>query len=152
MDQFLYDVAAQTIFPKMARIRQKFEKSGIRDIENEVLARLNKPEIKKLLKPGSRIAITAGSRGIANIATVLKTVVDFVKVQKCHPFLFAAMGSHGGATAKGQKEILDSFGITEESMRAPVYCGTEVVECANLTTEPLSAWIGMRPPQTVSSW
>jgi len=79
-----------------------------------------------------RVAVTAGSRGVANMPLVLKTVVSFVREAGCDPFLFPAMGSHGGATAEGQRAILESLGITPESVGAPILCGTEVAELCRL--------------------
>ena len=74
------------------------------------------------------IAVTAGSRGIRNVDIITKAVVDFVKQKGASPFIVPAMGSHGGATAEGQVEILESFGITEKTMGCPIRSSMEVVE------------------------
>jgi hypothetical protein len=72
------------------------------------------------IKPGARIAVTAGSRGITAIDTILKTVVASLQAVGTEPFLVPAMGSHGGGKAEGQVAILESLGITAESMGAPI--------------------------------
>lgn len=72
------------------------------------------PQFAEKIRPGMSIAVTAGSRGIRNVDIITKAVVDFVKQKGASPFIVPAMGSHGGATAEGQVEILESFGITEK--------------------------------------
>ncbi len=79
------------------------------------------------LKPGSRVAIGVGSRGIANIATIVRAVVDFWKEAGMQPFLFPAMGSHGAATAEGQADVLTHYGIHEATMGCPLLSSLEVV-------------------------
>ena len=74
----------------------------------------------QLIKPGMNIAITAGSRGIANVDVITKAIVDYVKSQEAKPFIVPAMGSHGGASAAGQIEILAGYNITEETMGCPI--------------------------------
>ena len=73
------------------------------------------------------MALTAGSRGIANIPVVLRAVADFLKSLEARPFLVPAMGSHGGGTAEGQRRVLESYGITEEFVGAPIRASMEVV-------------------------
>lgn len=75
---------------------------------------------------GMRIAVTAGSRGVANIALILKTIVSFLKENGAVPFIIPAMGSHGGATAEGQKNLLAGYGITEKSMGCPIESSMDV--------------------------
>ncbi len=131
MSSFLHSIENEIKLPKMAKIRQNFERPQVA-VRQEVISRLNQPEIRNMLKPGAKIAITAGSRGVANIALILKTIISFVKEQGGQPFLFSAMGSHGGVTEEGQREILEGFGITPEAMGAPIYCGTEVTELCRM--------------------
>lgn len=80
------------------------------------------------IKPGMRVAVTVGSREIGHIDTITKTVVDELKRVGAQPFLFPAMGSHGGATAEGQRDILIGYGITEETMGVPIVSSMETVE------------------------
>ena len=115
--------------PRMFRARQDFPRPVIRpeEIPGVVFKELSQPQFKRLFKPGMKLAITAGSRGIANVDVITKAIVDFVKAQGAEPFIVPAMGSHGGATAEGQKEILAGYGITEESMGCPIRSCMETV-------------------------
>ena len=115
--------------PQMYRIRQSFEDVRIDDNEQAVKAELQKLSLEAI-KPGQRVAITAGSRGIANFAEILKAAVDFFKSVGAHPFIFPAMGSHGGATAEGQVAILEQLGVTESYLNAPILSSMEVAETA----------------------
>jgi hypothetical protein len=115
-------------YPKMYRIRQVFDVPRVADIEETLKRELKSVQTGVQLKEGMRVAITAGSRGIADIDRILKTLVQFLKENGTKPFLFPAMGSHGGGTAEGQLEILKSLNITEESIGAPIISFMEVVE------------------------
>jgi len=121
------DILKTTKIPKMARVAQTFEDTTIRDVPGAVAKEFDKKEIAQTIKPGMSIAVTAGSRGIANIAAITKETVEQLKKLGAKPFLFPAMGSHGGATAEGQLVILKSFGITEESMGCPIKSSMETV-------------------------
>ena len=89
-------------FPRMYRVRQVFDAPRIDDIEKTMLRELEAIDYRALVKDGARIAITAGSRGIANIDRILKHLVALLKERGAEPFLIPAMGSHGGGTAEGQ--------------------------------------------------
>ena len=115
-------------FPQMALFKQTFDQSRIDDIPATVISELERVGVRAKIKPGQRVAITAGSRGIANIAVVIKSVVDFMKGCEAKPFIFPAMGSHANAIAEGQKELLSKYGITEETMGCPILATMEVVE------------------------
>ncbi len=115
--------------PKMYRLRQRFDENKIANLEETVKAALGKLSLAAI-KPGQRVAITGGSRGIANIADILKTVVDFVKSFDAQPFIFPAMGSHGGATAEGQVAVLEQLGVTESYLEAPILSSMEATEIA----------------------
>jgi len=112
--------------PKMAKVKQIFQQPEIEDIPAKIRGELERKQLRNRVKPGQRIAVTAGSRGIANIPLILGTVVDELKAVGAEPFLLAAMGSHGGATPMGQMEVLRSLGITEEAVGAPIEAGMEV--------------------------
>ncbi|MDK2800996.1 MAG: hypothetical protein PWQ70_2615 [Clostridiales bacterium] len=128
------DVLEQLIqdfkIPKMAKVRQHFPRPRIEkeDIPAVIREELQKDGTLNRIKKGDKVAITAGSRGIANIALILKEIVDNVKAAGAHPFIIPTMGSHGGATAEGQVEVLHSLGITEEYVGAPIRATMEVVE------------------------
>ena len=113
---------ADISIPKMFRAKQIFPRPIItpEEIPGVIFAELSKEKVKNLIKPGMNIAITAGSRGIANVDVITKGIVDFVKSQNANPFIVPAMGSHGGATAEGQIEILTGYNITEETMGCPI--------------------------------
>ncbi|TBL71626.1 DUF2088 domain-containing protein [Paenibacillus thalictri] len=115
-------------FPKMIKIRQRFEAPSIGHIGQTVEEQINKPEIASRIRPGMRIAITAGSRGIANIADIIAGVVRELKRHGAVPFIIPAMGSHGGATAEGQVEVLESLGVTEAYCGAPIFSSMETVQ------------------------
>ncbi len=113
--------------PRMAKINQIFEDNSIKDIAAVIDKEFAKPEIASCIKPGMDVAIAAGSRGIANLALIIREVVRNVKALGGKPFIFPAMGSHGGATDEGQREVLNSYGITEESIGAPIRSSMETV-------------------------
>ncbi len=105
------------------KVRQEFPREAVANIEQTVAQQMEKLTIT----PGANIAIGAGSRGVANIARIVKAVVDTVKAKGGNPFIFPAMGSHGGATDEGQAEILASYDITAATMGCPVRSSMEVV-------------------------
>ena len=117
-------------FPDMIRLRQAFDRTMVKDIPGAVLAELRKLSLEQRVRPGQRIALTGGSRGVANIALILKTIVDYVKSLGARPFIFPAMGSHGGATAEGQTSMLAHYNITETFTGAPVLSSMDAVEIA----------------------
>lgn len=121
---------ADVQIPKMFHARQTFPRQSIapEDIPGIVEEQIAQPQFSEKIKPGMNIAITAGSRGIRNVGIITKAVVDAVKRRGANPFIVPAMGSHGGATAEGQKEMRAGFGITEEAMGCPIVSSMEVVE------------------------
>ena len=115
-------------FPKMVKIRQEFKTNPIQDVPGTVSAELAKLNLRRTIKPGASVAITAGSRGIADIDILIGAVIKELKEIGAKPFIVPAMGSHGGATAKGQKMVLAKYGITKEAMGVPIRSSMEVVE------------------------
>jgi hypothetical protein len=114
-------------YPKMVPIRQRFERTRIENIPEAVRSELGKLGLDRVIRPGQTIALTAGSRGIANIPVILKSAVQFFGDLGAKPFIVPAMGSHGGATAEGQFELLESYGITEAAMGVPIRSSMETV-------------------------
>jgi hypothetical protein len=114
--------------PKMVRIEQHIEAPVVADIPAAVRAELDEIEAGSLVKTGDRIAITGGSRGVANIDIVIKAIADYLKELGARPFVVPAMGSHGGATAEGQRDVLAHYGITEETVGAPIEATMDTVE------------------------
>lgn len=116
--------------PRMVHVRQKFQLPKIESVTATVAAEFKKPDVRNKIKPGMTIAVGVGSRGVNNIAECAKAVIGELKALGAKPFIFPAMGSHGGATAEGQKEVLDGYGVTEEFVGCPVKSSMEVVEIA----------------------
>ncbi|GMA99949.1 lactate racemase domain-containing protein [Pelosinus sp. IPA-1] len=116
------DLLKDVLIPKMFHAKQIFPRPIItpKEIPGVVFAELSKEKCCDQIRPGMNIAITAGSRGIANVDIITKGIVDFVKSKNAIPFIVPAMGSHGGATAEGQREILAGYNITEDSMGCPI--------------------------------
>ena len=114
-------------FPRMLRIRQKFDAPRVTDIPAEVERQLATLKLQAKIKPGQTVAITAGSRGIANIAVIIKAAVQHFQKLGAQPFIVPAMGSHGGGTAEGQREIIEGYGVTEEYCGCPIKASMETV-------------------------
>ena len=113
--------------PLVFRVRQRFQDPRIDDIAAEAEQQLARLNLGATIKPGQSVAITAGSRGIANIPVIIKAIVDHVKQLQGEPFIVPAMGSHGGGKAEGQKHILESYGITEDFCGCPIRATMETV-------------------------
>jgi hypothetical protein len=120
--------------------RQNFPDRRIPDVAAEVRKQLSASGFTARLKPGARVGIGVGSRGIHNIATIVRSVVDYWKSQGMSPFLFPAMGSHGAASAAGQAEVLAHYGITEATMGCPLISQLEVVSLGK-TAEGIEAFM-----------
>ncbi len=106
--------------PPMTRVRQKFDAAKLADIPGAIGKEFARPEIRERIKPGQVIAVGCGSRGIANIAQIACAVIAELKALGAKPFIFPCMGSHGAATAEGQKKVLETYGITEASTGVPI--------------------------------
>lgn len=116
--------------PKMVTIRQQFDNTQIakEEIPQVIMDQLSQEKIASRFRPGMEVAITAGSRGVANIALIIKSIADFLKSQGVTPFVVPAMGSHGGATAEGQRGVIESYGITEEYIGCEIRSSMETVQ------------------------
>ena len=114
--------------PKMFKVVQSFNNEEVDNLEEEIRKQISNSTSLKELKKGAKIAVTAGSRGIDNIPLILRTVIDELKALGAEPFIVPAMGSHGGGQALGQIELLESLGITEESIGAPISKSDETIE------------------------
>ena len=119
-------------YPRMFRVRQQFDAPKLDDIPTTIRKEMAKLSLAEKVKPGQSIAITVGSRGIANIALIVKTVAEELKAIGGKPFVVPAMGSHGGGTAEGQKAIVENYGVTEEYTGAPVKSSMEVVKVGEI--------------------
>ena len=115
--------------PRMVRIRQIFDNSCIKEPKETILNELNQKGLSGCNNlAGKRIAITVGSRGIPNLSEIVLTTIEWLKDKGAHPFIVPAMGSHGNASAEGQTEIVNSYGITEESMGVPILSSMDTVQ------------------------
>ena len=112
--------------PKVFKIRQHFERSRIDDVEGQLRAELGQRDVLSQIKKDQRIAITVGSRGISNQPLLVKTLVEEVRKAGAEPFLIPAMGSHGGATVEGQRDMLVGMGFDENYIGAPIRATMEV--------------------------
>ena len=127
--------AYQLELPKMHKVLQKFDITQLKSVEETVRAEMHKKEISSLVKPEMRIAMAVGSRGIQNLALIVKTIADELQNMGAMPFIVPAMGSHGGGTAKGQTAVLEGYGITEEAIGIPVKSSLEVDEIGTVECE-----------------
>src|SRR5262245_4787586 len=109
-------------YPHIFRVRQSFQSPmlPIEQIPATVASELARLNLAQKVKPGQSVAITAGSRGVANIAMIIKTAVEHFQSLGARPFIVPAMGSHGGGTAEGQRGLIEGYGITE------AYCGCPI--------------------------
>ncbi len=119
---------ADVRLPRMFRLRQQVASCPLADVPWAIRCELNKTGALDALAPGSSVAVGVGSRGVDRLAQVVKTVVDVLKERKIRPFIVPAMGSHGGGTAVGQKEVLASKGITEDCVGVPIVSSMDVVD------------------------
>ena len=114
--------------PKMYTVRQNFPDEHLENPEKILKESLDREEIRSLVKPGMKTAVAVGSRGITGISQIVKITVDFLKELGASPFIVSAMGSHGGGTKEGQREVLAGYGITEEAMGVPVVTDADTVD------------------------
>lgn len=124
----LPESAYQMRLPQMHRVVQHFDGKKLEDVEGAVRAELRKEEIRRLVKPGMRVAMAVGSRGISNMALIARTTAEELKAMGAEPFIIPAMGSHGNAEAEGQRQVLAGYGITEETMGVPIVSSMETDE------------------------
>ncbi len=117
-------------FPDMVDVEQRFARDHVADVEGAVRAEMRKLAGASIA--GKRIAVAAGSRGIAAIDRVVRTTIEQLKAFGAEPFIVPAMASHGGASAEGQIGVLADLGITEEAMGAPIHASMDVVEIGKL--------------------
>jgi hypothetical protein len=137
------------MLPRMVRVRQTFPRPRVADIPRAVadaLAAATPP-----VKHGDTVAVGAGSRGIANIDVIVRATVNWLRDLGARPFIFPAMGSHGGGTAEGQLSVLEHYGITEAAMGVPVRATMDVVQVGEALGMPVwldryaaeADWIGL---------
>jgi hypothetical protein len=126
------ELTSKVTIPRMVKIRQRFNAPEIEDVPKAVQEAIEKANVLGRIKPGDKVAIAIGSRGVADIQILARETANSVKKAGGMPFIVPAMGSHGGATAEGQKEVLEQLGVTEETTGAPIVSSMEVVEVGRL--------------------
>lgn len=118
--------------PKMATISQSFPSNRLTDVAGALRKELNKSNITERVRPGMRIAVAVGSRGLADLPVLVQGIVSELKRLGAKPFVIPAMGSHGGASAEGQEDVLANLGVTPQSVGCPIVSSMEVVEIGRL--------------------
>lgn len=118
--------------PRVVRVRQTFKASSLDDIEGTVTARIDALGLARRVRPGASVAVGCSSRGIANYAAIVKATLDGLQRLGLRPFLFPAMGSHGAATAEGQKQVLEAYGLSEAAMGVPIRSSLDTVHLGAL--------------------
>ena len=117
--------------PKLAKVKQTFDSTKEEDVAGTLQAQLE--QVKDTVKPGMEIAIAVGSRGVDRLVDLTAVTVKFLQDLGAKPFIVPSMGSHGGATAEGQKAVLEHLGVTEEAVNAEIRSSMEVVKIGELS-------------------
>ncbi|HER24099.1 MAG TPA: DUF2088 domain-containing protein [Candidatus Atribacteria bacterium] len=120
---------------KMRKVKQIFCQDSIPDIPGYIHQAFKNSDLPNRIKPGDKIGITVGSRGITNLQPIVQQIIHELKALKARPYILAAMGSHGGATSQGQKEILESYDITEEKMGVPILSSMDTIQIGTIEKE-----------------
>ncbi|HUX88119.1 MAG TPA: lactate racemase domain-containing protein [Chloroflexota bacterium] len=117
----LHGLLDDVSLPPMLRVRYAMPTpAGLDDVAAAVASQIRRGEIRDSIKPGDRIAIGVGSRGIARLSEIVTALVHVLRSMGADPFIIPAMGSHGGATADGQRDVLARLGVSEAAVGAPV--------------------------------
>lgn len=128
IEQLLKDIP----LPRMVKVRQNFHAPEIEDVAAAVQQAISDADVLPRIAAGDRVAVAVGSRGIADIPILTREVVRAVKSVGGQPFIIPTMGSHGGATAEGQLDVLKQLGVTEQSVEAPILSSMDVIEVGRL--------------------
>ena len=122
--------------PRMFKVRQKFSAPSLDNVPQAIRDQLNALGLPHGLA-GARIAVAVGSRGITNLQAIVRATVDWLKSKGAAPFIVPAMGSHGGATAEGQEQVLAEYGVTQAGVGVPIVSSMEVVEVGAMGSIPV---------------
>jgi hypothetical protein len=106
--------------PPATPLRQTTPQPTVADVTAEVRRQWQSSRLARIVRPGDRVAVACGSRGIANVAVIVRATLDYLRGLGARPFVVAAMGSHGGATPEGQRQLLAEYGVSEEALGVPV--------------------------------
>jgi hypothetical protein len=129
----LQDLLRDIPIPKMAKVKVKFDDKKIDDLGSALREKLQQEHIQNTVKPGMEIAIAVGSRGLDRLVELTAVTVQFLKEMGAKPFIVPSMGSHGGATAEGQRDVLAHLGVTEESAGCEIRSSMEVIKLGELS-------------------
>lgn len=131
--------SASAILPPVVRLRQTTPHPVVADVADEVRRLWQASRLAREVRPGQRVAVAVGSRGIANLAVMVRATLDVIRDLGARPFIVAAMGSHGGATPEGQRQLLAEYGISEPALGVEVRTEMETVRLGdNSWGEPVS--------------
>lgn len=128
IDDFLIGVE----LPRMVPVRQVFSDDAVADVEQAVRDQFTRPEIASRIVPGMSVAVGVGSRGLSELPIIVATTIQELKQLGAKPFIVPAMGSHGGATAEGQVDLLAHLGVTEQSAGCSIKSSMDTVELGHL--------------------
>ncbi|MGH7322693.1 MAG: lactate racemase domain-containing protein [Candidatus Rokuibacteriota bacterium] len=136
-------------FPQMVRVKQQFSGPMLPDVAGSVREALT--SIALPIRRGHSVALPVGSRGVVNIDVIVRATVDHLNAVGARPFIFPAMGSHGGATVLGQRSVLEHYGVTEDTMGCPIRATMDVVQIGDVLGLPIwldrhaaeADWIGV---------
>src|SRR4051812_11053590 len=125
----LHQLLDPVLIPPMAAVHYAVPTPpALDDLSGAVEAQVRRADIASLIQPGQRIAVGVGSRGLAHLPDIVAAVVRCLRSLGADPFIVPAMGSHGGATAEGQREVLLHLGVTPERVNAPISSQMDTVE------------------------
>jgi hypothetical protein len=124
----------------MVPVVQRFPGRALPDVARAVREELSRARVGSHLKPGARVAIGVGSRGVANLSTIVSATIRHFQEAGFAPFIVPAMGSHGGGTGPGQIDVLAHYGVTEAAMGCPVLSSIETVGMGN-TPEGIETYL-----------
>ncbi len=139
-DSPIHSILQDTPLPRMVPVEMTFDRPVLADVARVLREKLRSGGVLAGIRPGMKVAVGAGSRGIANLPLVTRTLIEELKKAGAVPFLFPAMGSHGGATAEGQRGVLKNMGFTEDAMGVPIRATMEVVRVGT-TPDGLPAYV-----------
>jgi hypothetical protein len=129
----LQDLLRDIPIPKMTKVKVKFDDKKIDELGSALREKLQQEHIQNTVKPGMEIAIAVGSRGLDRLVELTAVTVQFLKEMGAKPFIVPSMGSHGGATAEGQRDVLAHLGVTEESAGCEIRSSMEVIKLGELS-------------------
>ena len=121
-------------YPTFFRVKQRFDVTSVENVAQAVRDEFADFKSGAKIRPGQRVAVGVGSRGTHDLKILVETVVECLRAMQLDPYVIPAMGSHGGATAEGQRQVLADLGITEEAVKAPIFSNMDVVSLGRVET------------------